>query len=150
MNPEDRPRFIIRYNDVWKYYWDIYVLILAVFMCFMLPVEIAFEPPWGHTFGWVFFENFTEAMFSLDVIFHFNTTVIDGDGNEVWSRAHIALDYIKEYHFWIDMASVINIKKSEKVLKLLPTLKVIRITALSEIIKKLDVKDTTKTLIKAC
>ncbi len=76
----------------------------------MLPVEIAFEPPFGKTLWWSFLENSTEALFSLDVIFHFNTSVIDEDGNEVFSRCHIALDYIKEYHFWIDMASIVNIK----------------------------------------
>lgn len=75
----------------------------------MLPVEIAYEPPFGHTFGWKFFDNLTEAIFSLDVLLHFNTSVIDEDGNEVKHRGHIALDYIKEYHFWIDIASTIKV-----------------------------------------
>ena len=49
-------------------------------------------------------------MFSIDLLMHFNTSVIDEDGNEVFARTHIAIDYVKEYHFWIDVASVINIK----------------------------------------
>jgi hypothetical protein len=125
------------------------VLGLAVIVCFLLPVEIAFEPPFGHTNYWTAFEWITEALFTLDVIFHFNTTLIDADGNEIYDRLHIAHHYVSEYHFWIDMASVVNIKNKSKVLKLLPTLKVIRITALSEIIKKMDVNDNVKALIKA-
>jgi hypothetical protein len=124
-------RFLIRVNDVWKFYWDIGVLVLAVFICFLLPVEIAFEPPWGHTMGFKVYEMITEAIFSLDVLLHFNTTLYDENGEEVLSRFHIALDYVKETHFWIDMASTITIKNGPKVLKLLPTLKVIRITSLS-------------------
>ena len=74
----------------------------------MLPLEIAFEPPFGHTKGWVSFDYLTEVFFTIDLLFHFNTTVIDEDGNEVMHRSHIALDYVKEYHFWIDLASVVN------------------------------------------
>ena len=73
-------------------------------------MEIAFEPPFGHSLGYALFENITEAIFTIDVLFHFNTTLIDADGNEVYSRLHIGIDYIKEYHFWIDLASTINIK----------------------------------------
>jgi hypothetical protein len=126
--PDERPFLIIRYNDDWKFWWDVVVLCLAVIVCFILPVEIAFEPPFGHSSGWKIFEIVTEILFSLDVIFHFNTSIIDRDGNEEFDRRHIALHYVKEYHLWIDLASVISIKNGAKILRLLPTLKVIRIT----------------------
>jgi hypothetical protein len=113
---------MIRYNEPWKFWWDVVTLVLAIIMCFMIPVEIAFEPPFGQTTLWSFVDNFTEAIFSIDVILHFMTTVIDEDGNEVFSYQHIALDYIKEYHFWIDMASVIKMSVSfnPTILYLLP------------------------------
>ena len=87
------------------------VLILAVVVCFILPVEIAFEPPFGKSTGWEVFEWVTEAIFTVDVFFHFDTTVIDEvDGEEIYDRWHIAHHYMSEYHFWIDVASTINIK----------------------------------------
>lgn len=106
---------IIRYNDPWKFWWDVGVLILAVVICFMLPVEIAFEPVFGKTLGWKLFENILEVIFTIDLLMHFNTTFIDEDGNEIGSRMHISIDYVKEYHFWIDIASTISIKVTFKV-----------------------------------
>lgn len=99
----------------------------------MLPVYIAFDPPWGHTKGWHVFEYIVEAFFALDVIFKFNTTLYDHDGNEIFDRKHIAIDYLSESHFWIDMAATIpfNQMMDNAPAKLAPTLKVIRITSLS-------------------
>lgn len=122
------------------------MLILAIVICFMLPVEIAFEPPFGHSVGWAAFEYGVEAIFALDVLFKFNTTLYDNDGNEIFDRRHIAIDYLSELHFWIDMAATFPFNKlsSNAAAKLAPTLKVIRITSLSQIIKKLSVRDETK------
>lgn len=122
------------------------VLILAIVICFMLPVEIAYEPPFGHTVGWKVFEYGVEAIFALDVLFKFNTTLYDHDGNEIFDRKHIAIDYLCEAHFWIDMAATFPFNKlsSNAAAKLAPTLKVIRITSLTQIIKKLSVRDETK------
>lgn len=80
------------------------------------------------------------------MLFHFNTTIYDSDGNEIFDRKHLAIDYLCEMHFWIDMAATFPFNKisSNAAAKLAPTLKVIRITALSQIIKKLSVRDETK------
>jgi hypothetical protein len=99
----------------------------------MLPVEIAYHAPFGATAGWHIFEYTVEALFALDVLFHFNTTIYDSDGNEIFDRKHLAIDYLCEIHFWIDMAATFPFNKisDNAAAKLAPTLKVIRITALS-------------------
>ncbi len=84
-----------------------FILVLAVAICFLLPAEIAFTPPWGHSTGWYAFEYTVEAFFVLDVLFHFNTTIYDHDGNEVFDHKHIFIHYISELHFWIDLAATI-------------------------------------------
>jgi hypothetical protein len=76
-----------------------------------LPFEIAFTPPFGHTVGWKVFEYSVEALFCLDVLFKFNTTLYDSDGNEIFDRKHIALDYFMEVHFWIDMCATFPFNK---------------------------------------
>ena len=53
------------------------------------------------------FEYTIEFFFVLDVLIHFNTTLYDSDGNEIFDRKHIAIDYLCELHFWIDMAATI-------------------------------------------
>lgn len=133
-------------NDTWVLWWDIFVLILAIAICFMLPVYIAYDPPFGHTLGWHVFEYMVEAFFAIDIIFKFNTTLYDSDGNEIFDRKHIAIDYLSELHFWIDMLATIpfNLMISHLITKLLPVLKVVRITALSKIVEKLSIRDDTK------
>ena len=37
-------KYIISYNTDIKYTWDIFVLALAVFSGFIVPLELAFEP----------------------------------------------------------------------------------------------------------
>jgi hypothetical protein len=81
--------------------------VLAVAICFLLPFEIAFHPPFGTSAGWKIFEYTVEAFFSMDVLIHFNTTLYDSDGNEIFDRKHIAIDYLCELHFWIDMVATI-------------------------------------------
>lgn len=125
------------------------MLVLAIVICFMLPVYIAFEPPFSHTSGWHNFEIIVEVIFGIDVIFKFNTTLYDTDGNEIFDRKHIAIDYLSESHFWIDMAATIPFNKmmDNAAAKLAPTLKVIRIIALSKIVEKLSIRDDTKAVI---
>ena len=39
---------LIRHNKPWKMKWDLYVMLLAVWNCFSIPFEVAFDPdePW--------------------------------------------------------------------------------------------------------
>ncbi len=100
-------KFMIRCNDPIKFWWDVLVLCLAIFICYLLPVEVAFEPSFGHTIWWKAVEYFIEVVFAIDVLVHFNTSLYNTDGNEVFDYKHIALDYLSEMHFWIDMIATI-------------------------------------------
>jgi len=102
-------RFIIRCNEPWKFWWDVFVLILAIGLCAVLPVEIVFHPPFNHS-AWLGVEYFIEAIFIIDLLMCFNTTLYDHDGNEIFDRKHIAIDYLCEYHFWVDILSIIPLK----------------------------------------
>lgn len=35
---------LFRYNDGWRVYWDLFIMFLAIWNCFIIPVEVAFEP----------------------------------------------------------------------------------------------------------
>jgi hypothetical protein len=112
-------KFIIRQDAQWKFWWDVLILAFAVAICFLLPFQIGFIPPWGTKDWWHVFEAIVETFFSLDVIIHFNTSVYDIDGNEVFDRKHIAIDYLMEMHFWIDMAATVPTGVTIQVLNIL-------------------------------
>lgn len=96
-------------NSQYKLYWDIYILTLAIFICYMLPVELCIHPKFGESKWWKPVESFIEAFFCLDVLVHFNTSIYDHDGNETFSKMHIAHHYLTSHEFWIDMLSTIPI-----------------------------------------
>lgn len=68
---------------------------------------IAFEPGYVQAIGWDAFEYTVEAIFAIDIIVHFNTSLYDTDGNEIFDRKRIALHYLSEFHFWIDILATI-------------------------------------------
>ncbi len=74
-------RFMISFNDPYKFWWDVMVLCMAIFICYLLPVYLAFEPPFGHSTWWHAVEYFIEVVFAIDVLVHFNTSLYDEDGN---------------------------------------------------------------------
>ena len=82
---------------------------MAIYICLLLPIEIAFHPKWGHSVWWLASEYTIEGFFCLDVLAHFNTSFYDHDGNEEFSRLHIAQHYLTSFHFWIDMLATIPI-----------------------------------------
>ena len=88
-------------------------------------------------------------MFAFDILFNFNTTIYDHEGNEEWDRKKIAKEYVLSSQFWIDVLSTFPFPGNNALFEFLPALKVVKVTILSKIIKKLDVKDDVKALIKA-
>jgi hypothetical protein len=100
-------RFMIRFTDPVKFWWDVFILLVSIFICYMLPVDLAFHPPFGETKWWEDIELLIEIMFAVDVLVHFNTSVYDKDGNEIFDYKYIAIHYLTETHFWIDMISTI-------------------------------------------
>ena len=98
---------MIRFSDPIKFWWDVMVLVLAIYICYLLPVELAFEPPFGHTVWWHDIEIIIEVIFGIDVLVHFNTSEYDEDGNEIFDYKHIATSYLSESHFWIDMLATV-------------------------------------------
>ena len=109
---------MIRFNDPRKFWWDVMVLILAIFICYLLPVDLAFKPAFGEHEWYHVIEIVIEVIFAIDVLVHFDTSVYDEDGNEIYEYKHVALDYLSETHFWIDMLATIPFGVRKYYLKL--------------------------------
>jgi len=146
-----RRKCIIRYNDPIKFYWDVFVIILAVFNCLSIPLTIAFEPEVTQQSWYLIIDFGVDFFFCLDIAVNLSTTYYNVDGDEIFDRKKIAFKYVLGGRFWVDVLSTIpfdDMIPSVKFLKLLGTLKLIRITRLTKIINRLNVKDDIKALIK--
>lgn len=121
---------------------------MAILICYVVPLDIAFGPYWCHSTWWIVSELVIEGFFVLDIMVHLLTTIYDHDGNEIFDRMIIAKKYLLSSHFWLDLLSTIRITNNV-FFRLLPILKVIKVTNLSHIIKEMDITNRQKAKIKA-
>ena len=98
---------MIKESEPLKFWWDVFVLMQAIIICWMLPIEVAFEPNFGHTKWWKILESCIEFFFCCDLLAEFNTSQYDKDGNEVFSYLHIAHHHFFDYLFWSDILATI-------------------------------------------
>jgi hypothetical protein len=71
-------------NSIFKIRWDIIILVISVWNSFSIPIDIAFEPEIFEESANVIANHIIDGIFSLDIILHFRTTIInDVTGEEI-------------------------------------------------------------------
>lgn len=68
---------LIHENSRLRTSWDIFVILLSLWICFTLPVDIAFEPEGLKNGAFTIFNYLTDAIFLIDIMFNFRTTIQD-------------------------------------------------------------------------
>lgn len=81
-------------------------MIGAIFNCFCIPVQLAFNPEVMEGSVFNFINLCIDFVFVLDIVVSFRTSYIDNKGNEVFNPYRIARKYLKST-FMIDLAAVI-------------------------------------------
>lgn len=132
------------------------VIVFAIFNCFSIPFEIAFEPPMMES-AWFFILNtLIDLAFVADIVVAFRTSFYDLEtGDEVFSAKRTAQEYIKS-RFSIDLISTLPVdnigflitKRKTPALQLFSLLKLVRVTRLGRIIARLNVKQEIKNALK--
>lgn len=136
--------WVIRESSKQKMYWDIFIIFLAVYNCFSIPFILAFSPVYADT-DWNFvFETLIDFTFLVDICVALRTTYIDSlEGEEIYSPKKIALNYVKNPRFYLDLFSTIPFDKmfeeyvdsdGKQILNALGMLKLVRITKISILI----------------
>lgn len=136
-------KFIVNENDDWKFWWDSFILIIAIWNSLSIPVAVAFTPDWSVSLPYILIDQFTNVLFVIDIIIAFNTSYYDVEGEEIRKHSKIAEHYLKGA-FLIDLVSTIPFDLITASLKITAILKVIRIQRLTKIINKLSVEEETK------
>jgi hypothetical protein len=149
-------KFMVRQNDPRKTLWDFFIIIVAIYNCFSIPFQIAFQPPELETATFEALNNIIDLCFILDIIVAFRTTFYDKEtGDEVYDPRRTAKIYLNS-RFTIDLISTIPVdtiafvftgNRSPK-LMLFSLLKLVRITRLSRIIARLNVAASIKNYLK--
>jgi hypothetical protein len=148
---------LIRSHSKNKLRWDILIMILAIFNCYAIPVDVAFEPPAFDNIFWILINTLIDCLFFIDLIVYFRTTFIhEKTGNEVIEPKEIAKAYLKG-KFFIDLLSTIPFDtfaevvigvKSSSFLSIFSLLKLVRVLRLNRIISIMKVANEVKLSLK--
>lgn len=86
-------------------------MILAIWNCYSLPLDVAFEPDAFNSSSLNIFNTLIDICFMLDILVNFRTTFVNPrTGDEIVSPKTIALTYIKG-RFWVDLVAAIPLDK---------------------------------------
>jgi hypothetical protein len=146
------PRHIIRSNGRFRLRWDLFIIVLVLYNCISIPLEIAFTATSEKT-GIIVTGALIDFAFAVDIVLNFLTTYINSKtGKEIIQVKLIAKNYVYHWRFWVDLLSTIPFEviynlfvgKTSFKFELFDLLKLIRLLRLGRIISYLKVKQDVK------
>lgn len=147
-------RCIIKYTSKRKFYWDVFVISLAVWNAIFIPFDIAFKPKISTSVGFIILNGFIDFLFGVDILINMRTSYYDKEGNEIKEWKKILKQYVFGGRFIIDFLSTIPLDEMTggniTIFQMFGMLKLVRISRMSIIINKLNLKEDLKALIKVC
>jgi len=155
-NDSQKKKWMLRVNDVKKTRWDSFIIVLAIYNCFQIPFEIAFQPEIMDGAGFFALNSIIDLMFLLDIFVCFRTTFYDLEtGDEEFDAKRCGIVYLKD-RFTIDLLSTIPFdtiayvftRQKSATLQLTSLLKLVRVTRLGRIIARMNVKQDVKNAMK--
>ena len=159
VGPQDKRagRWIIRVSRSFRIYWDLFVMLLAVWNVFCIPYTLVFDSAYSKRNDIMAINLFIDFLYMLDIVLTFRTTYYSAaTGDEVLKPALIARNYLLG-KLWIDVITCVPSelmdlfyeKKSKDVsnrdlIMFIGILKLYRISRLNRIITSLRLKSNVK------
>lgn len=150
-------KYLIRGHSTFKLRLDIVIMILAIFNCFAIPVDVAFSPSFMNTWYMLVINSIIDFIFLIDLIVNFRTTFIHGKtGKEIIEPSEIAKSYLQG-RFWVDLLATIPFdtfaeliigEQSSAFLSIFSLLKLVRVLRLNRIISIMKVANEVKLSLK--
>ena len=147
---------LLSVNDQRKTYWDLFVMFLAAFNVFIIPLDVGFNPESFQSTYFKILNSSIDFLFLLDIILAFRTTFInENTGAEVTDAKTIARQYLRG-QFTIDMLATVPFDTLGQLLfssdnvtfKIFGALKLVRVLRLSKIITYLRSSEEFKAFLK--
>ena len=96
-------------NNGYKILWDIYILVLLLFISLVVPWRLAFNDADAKDDGWLVAFWIIDGFFLIDIILTFFTSVTDeSDFKEITDKRSIAKIYLRKW-FIIDVVSIMPV-----------------------------------------
>ena len=98
---------IFEINHPKKIYFEIFVIFLAVYNCFGIPLEICFKPATMEAVEFLVLNSIIDFMFGVDIYVQFKTTFYDPlSGDEVFDKKIIFWNYLQG-RFMVDFLATV-------------------------------------------
>jgi hypothetical protein len=145
-------KYIIRENSHFKFWWQIFIMSIAVIASTLYTYLFAFTKSQGFEIE----SLLISCAYLLDIFVNFTSSYVDDiTGDEIFSPAMIAKRYIFSKYFFIDLIAMIPFNYFHigydpygSIAELMIGAKIFRIGNISEIISNLNMKDTVKAKLK--
>ena len=140
--------------------WDIFIIFVAVYFAFVIPMQIAFE---GEFFSHEVFD-FANLVFGflffLDILISFRTSFFNQNtGEEVLAPKQIAVNYLSSFRFQVDLISAIPFDlillwfidaETAHRFKITSLIKLLRVFRISAMITYMNTTEDVKLLLELC
>ncbi|CAI2375579.1 unnamed protein product [Moneuplotes crassus] len=150
-------RCLYRSGDGFRVKWDLLIMSLAAYSCFIVPIQFSFDPQFAKELYFLIPDFFVNIIFFVDILINFRTTYIHKKtGEEVTNLSIIAINYLK-LQFWIDFLATIPFDLGAELFisnsnsgffQLFSLLKLVRVLRLGKLIAVMKVKDDIKLSLK--
>ena len=98
---------MIHHNDPRRLNWDLIIIILAVYNCIAIPLNLTFAQGWSNI-GVTILERIIDLFFIGDIFLNFRTTYVNPKKNlEITDPKRIAKTYMNSVRFPIDIVASI-------------------------------------------
>ena len=158
------PRLMWHHDSRFRMQWDLFVMVLALYNCIMIPYNVAFQgqaTDEASVGAWVesFVDRVIDVLFLTDIVLNFRTTYVNPKTNlEVVSASRIACNYFSSRRFWIDVLASIPFEMFMQLsetpsaqgdaagtqIQILGLLKMVRLLRLGRIISYMKVRSGMK------
>jgi hypothetical protein len=104
---KDREPLMLSCYSPNKTKWDLFVMLMATYNCFQIPLEVAFNPPGMGSGLLKFISGTIDLIFVVDICVSFRTTVLSPfNGSEIKDVKQVSQHYIRG-QFTIDLLATI-------------------------------------------
>ena len=102
-----QPHIISARSNI-RFFWDTIIIFFAIVNGIGLPLEIAFNDIIDNLEWYKVIDNITTFVFVLDILFGFFTSYVNiSSGDEIFGMRMIAINYITNGSFIIDLLSTV-------------------------------------------
>ena len=132
---------MIDHTSKFRLFWDILIVLMNIVNLIFIPIDVAFQPEFINSGGYIAFDYIFDFIFLIDLIFNFRTSFADDHGEKIYDKKQIAKRYVPTLTFVCDCLAICQLHSifGNSDLKFLKVLKVVAITRISKIILHLTV-----------